>query len=298
MIGTSYKRPVSVSIKKFFTGKRLNRTVPDNVFTFFFLAILGFIMIIPLFYVIINSLKPIDELLLFPPRFFVSRPTLENYSSLFELLGETWVPFSRYIANTLFITVVATVFHILFSSMAAYALCKHTFFGSRLLFKIVVLSLMFTGAVTSVPNYLLISDLGLIDTLWSVILPAIQSSLGLYLMKQFMEPIPDSLLESARIDGAGEFRILFRIVMPQVKPAWLTLIILQIQSLWPSNSTYLVSEQNKTLSMAMEQIINSGIARTGAASAVTVVMMSVPIIAFLFSQTRMIETMATSGMKE
>ena len=294
----SYKRPFGIKVKKLFLGKRLNRTIGDNIFTAIFLAVMGFLMVFPLVYIIINSFKPIDELLLFPPKFFVSKPTLENYSELFGLLNDTWVPFTRYLGNTVFITAVSTVFHILFSSMAAYALCKHTFFGSRVLFKIVVLSLMFTGAVTAVPNYLLISSMGLIDTLWSVILPAIQSSLGLYLMKQFMEPIPEALLESARIDGAGEFCILFRIVMPQAKPAWLTLIILQIQAMWPASSTYLISEENKTVSMVMEQIVSSGIARMGAASAVTAVMMIVPMAAFILSQTRIIETMSTSGMKE
>ena len=129
-------------------------------------------------------------------------------------------------------------------------------------------------------------------------MPAIQAPLGLYLMKQFMEPIPDSILESARMDGAREFRVMWSIVMPQVKPAWLTLIILQIQSLWGMSSTYLISEQNKTLAMAMQQIVSGGIARMGAAGAVSVVMMAVPILTFILSQSQVIETMSTSGMKE
>jgi len=149
-----------------------------------------------------------------------------------------------------------------------------------------------------VPNYLLMSDLHWIDTCLSVIVPAIQAPLGLYLMKQFMEPIPDSILESARMDGAREFRVMWSIVMPQVKPAWLTLIILQIQSLWGMSSTYLISEQNKTLAMAMQQIVSGGIARMGAAGAVSVVMMAVPILTFILSQSQVIETMSTSGMKE
>ncbi len=123
-------------------------------------------------------------------------------------------------------------------------------------------------------------------------------AVGLYLMKQFMEPIPDSILESARMDGAREFRVMWSIVMPQVKPAWLTLIILQIQSLWGMSSTYLISEQNKTLAMAMQQIVSGGIARMGAAGAVSVVMMAVPILTFILSQSQVIETMSTSGMKE
>ena len=279
-------------------GKKVNRGIADNIFSALFLLIMGAFMALPLVYVILNAFKPLEELLLFPPRFLVYNPTLSNFSDLFTLMGETWVPFSRYVANTVFITATATFFHIAFSSMAAYALSKHTFFGSRVLFQLVVVALMFNGTVTAVPNYLLMSDLHWIDTCLSVIVPAIQAPLGLYLMKQFMEPIPDSILESARMDGAREFRVMWSIVMPQVKPAWLTLIILQIQSLWGMSSTYLISEQNKTLAMAMQQIVSGGIARMGAAGAVSVVMMAVPILTFILSQSQVIETMSTSGMKE
>lgn len=295
---TGYRPSLSTRIAKRLRGKKVNRGIADNIFSALFLLIMGAFMALPLIYVILNAFKPMEELLLFPPRFLVYNPTLSNFSDLFTLMGETWVPFSRYVANTVFITATATFFHIAFSSMAAYALSKHTFFGSRVLFQLVVVALMFNGTVTAVPNYLLMSDLHWIDTCLSVIVPAIQAPLGLYLMKQFMEPIPDSILESARMDGAREFRVMWSIVMPQVKPAWLTLIILQIQSLWGMSSTYLISEQNKTLAMAMQQIVSGGIARMGAAGAVSVVMMAVPILTFILSQSQVIETMSTSGMKE
>ncbi len=293
-----YHPSLGTRIAKRLRGKKVNRGIADNIFSALFLLIMGAFMALPLVYVILNAFKPLEELLLFPPRFLVYNPTLSNFSDLFTLMGETWVPFSRYVANTVFITATATFFHIAFSSMAAYALSKHTFFGSRVLFQLVVVALMFNGTVTAVPNYLLMSDLHWIDTCLSVIVPAIQAPLGLYLMKQFMEPIPDSILESARMDGAREFRVMWSIVMPQVKPAWLTLIILQIQSLWGMSSTYLISEQNKTLAMAMQQIVSGGIARMGAAGAVSVVMMAVPILTFILSQSQVIETMSTSGMKE
>ncbi|MFR1434168.1 MAG: carbohydrate ABC transporter permease [Acutalibacteraceae bacterium] len=295
---TGYRPSLGTRIAKRLRGKKVNRGIADNIFSALFLLIMGAFMALPLIYVILNAFKPMEELLLFPPRFLVYNPTLSNFSDLFTLMGETWVPFSRYVANTVFITATATFFHIAFSSMAAYALSKHTFFGSRVLFQLVVVALMFNGTVTAVPNYLLMSDLHWIDTCLSVIVPAIQAPLGLYLMKQFMEPIPDSILESARMDGAREFRVMWSIVMPQVKPAWLTLIILQIQSLWGMSSTYLISEQNKTLAMAMQQIVSGGIARMGAAGAVSVVMMAVPILTFILSQSQVIETMSTSGMKE
>ena len=295
---TGYRPSLGTRIAKRLRGKKVNRGIADNIFSALFLLIMGAFMALPLIYVILNAFKPMEELLLFPPRFLVYNPTLSNFSDLFTLMGETWVPFSRYVANTVFITATATFFHIAFSSMAAYALSKHTFFGSRVLFQLVVVALMFNGTVTAVPNYLLMSDLHWIDTCLSVIVPAIQAPRGLYLMKQFMEPIPDSILESARMDGAREFRVMWSIVMPQVKPAWLTLIILQIQSLWGMSSTYLISEQNKTLAMAMQQIVSGGIARMGAAGAVSVVMMAVPILTFILSQSQVIETMSTSGMKE
>lgn len=279
--------------------KRINRTVTDNIFTILFLVVVGAFMILPLLYVVMNAFKPMEELLLFPPRFFVTNPTFQNFTALFQSMNETWVPFSRYILNTVFITAVSIFFHIVFASMAAYALAKHKFFGSKALFTMVVTALMFNEVVTAVPNYLMLADLNLIDTLWSVILPSIQAPLGLYLMKQFMEPIPDSLLESARIDGANEFRLLATIVMPQVKPAWLTLLILRIQFLWGYKSTYLISEQNKTMAMAIEQVATGGgVARMGAAGAGALLMLLVPLIAFILTQSQVLETMNTSGMKD
>ncbi len=294
----TYRPGFFTRIAKKLRGRRVNRGIADNLLSILFLLIMGAFMALPLIYVILNAFKPLEELLLFPPRFFVTNPTTQNFKDLFNLMNETWVPFSRYVANTVFITATTTFFHIAFSSMAAFVLAKHVFFGSKTLFKIVVLSLMFNGVVTAVPNYLLLADLNWIDTSLSVIVPAIQAPLGLYLMKQFMEPIPDSILESARIDGAGEFRVMWSVIMPQVKPAWLTLIILQMQALWGLSSNYLISEQNKTLAMAMQQIVSGGIARMGVAGAVGLVMMIVPILTFVLSQSQVIETMSTSGMKE
>lgn len=280
-------------------GKKVNRGIADNLLSVLFLLVVGAFMALPLLYVFMNAFKPMEELLLFPPRLFVRNPTTQNFSELFQSMGETWVPFSRYIGNTIFITAATTFFHIAFSCMAAYALAKHTFFGSKALFNIVVLALMFNSTVTAVPNYLMVAQLGWIDTMLAVIVPAVQLPLGLYLMKQFMDPIPDSLLESARLDGAGEFHILWSIVMPQVKPAWLTLLILQIQQLWGLSSTYLISEEKKTLAMAMGQVTAGGtVARMGAAGAGALIMLVVPIVAFMLSQSQVLETMNSSGIKE
>lgn len=280
--------------------KRLNRSKAGDVGIDIALILLAAFMVLPMVYVIGNSFKSFDELFVFPPRFIPLNPTPSNYLDLFTVLSTSWVPISRYLFNTVFVTVVGGVAHIFISSLAAYALCKFKFPGREALFQMVVLSLMFSATVTQIPSFLIIAKLGLLDTSWSLILPAISSSLGLYLMKQFMEQlIHDSLLEAARIDGAGEIRIFGQIVMPLVKPAWLTLMILTIQSLWnATGSGYIFSEEIKMLPTALSQITATGIARAGVSAAITVIMMLVPIMTFVFSQSQMIETMATSGMKD
>lgn len=279
--------------------KRVNRSAWGTFSLFALLTVFGAFMVLPLVYAINNAFKPLDEIFIFPPTLFVRHPTMNNFVDLFNLLGNSWVPFSRYIFNTVFITGTGIVGHVLLASAAAYPLAKHHFPGKKILFTIVVLSLMFTPAVTAMPNYMIMSWLGLIDTYWAVIIPAFAYSLGLYLMKQFMEQIPDVLLEAAKIDGASEYRIFWSIVMPNVKPAWLTLIILLFQILWGSDGNgFIYSEQLKTLHYAASQVVAGGIARSGAAAAVAFILMSVPITLFVFSQSRIIETMATSGMKD
>ncbi|MBB3156242.1 ABC-type glycerol-3-phosphate transport system permease component [Paenibacillus endophyticus] len=279
--------------------KRVNRSFWGSFSLFVLLTAFGAFMVVPLIYAVNNAFKPLDEIFMFPPTLFVRNPTMNNFIDLFGLLGNSWVPFSRYIFNTFFITGMGIIGHVLLASAAAYPLAKHKFPGKSFMFSIVVLSLMFTPAVTAIPNYMIMSWLGLIDTYWAVIIPAFAYSLGLYLMKQFMEQIPDVLLEAAKIDGASEYRIFWTIVMPNVKPAWLTLIILLFQILWGSDGNgFIYSEQLKSLHFAANQVVAGGIARAGAAAAVALILMSVPITLFVFSQSRIIETMATSGMKD
>lgn len=279
--------------------KRVNRSFWASFFLFSLLAIVGSFMALPLIYAVNNAFKPLDEIFIFPPTLFVRNPTTSNFVDLMNLLGNSWVPFTRYIFNTVFITGMGILGHIIFASAAAYPLAKHRFPGKNMLFTVIVLSLMFTPAVTSIPNYMIMSWIGLIDTYWSVIIPAFAFPLGLYLMKQFMEQIPDALLEAAKIDGASEYRIFWTIVMPNVKPAWLTLMILLFQMLWGSDGNgFIYSEQLKSLHYATNQIMQGGIARAGVGAAVALILMSVPITLFVFSQSRIIETMATSGMKE
>ena len=278
----------------------LNRSAGGDTGITFMLVILGAFMFIPMYYVVIQSLKPLDELFMFPPRFYVMRPTFKNFTDLITLMGDSWVPFSRYIFNTVFITICGTLGNLIFASMAAYALAKLRFPGRNAIFQIIVMSLMFHSTVNQVTHFIILTSFNWIDSYLSIIVPAMAGTMGLYLMKQFMETsVPDTVLESARLDGASEFRTYLTIAMPMVKPAWMTLIIESFKGLWNSGaSIYIHSEQLKTFNYAIQQIINGGIARSGAGAAATVVMMLVPILIFVFNQSQIVETMGSSGMKD
>lgn len=279
--------------------KKLNRSRAGNTLLFVFMALCGVFMAMPLVMMVNNAIKPLDEIFQFPPRIFVRNPTFENFTDLFVSMSETWVPFSRYVFNTVFIMGFSVTGHVLIASMAAYPLAKHKFPGKKLLFTLVILSLMFTWQVTQVPNYVIVSYLGINNTYWALIIPAWGYGLGLYLMKQFMEQIPDSLVESARIDGAGEVRTFWTIIMPNVKPAWLTLAIFQFQTMWANTGyTFIRSEELKPLQAAMNQIAAGGAQRTGQAMAVIFILAAIPITFFLICQSSILETMTTSGMKE
>ncbi len=279
--------------------RKATRSLAGSAALLLIMGLVAVAMAAPLVLIVSNAFKPLDELLVFPPRLFPRNWTLSNFSDLVSVLETSWVPVSRYAANTVFLTVAGTAGHVLVASMAAYPLAKNQFPGKNWLFALVVMALMFSARVTATPNYIIVSSLGMVNSYWAVVLPVLSSSLGLYLMKQFMEQIPDGLLEAARIEGASEYQILWRIVMPNVKPAWLTLIILMFQQLWSMDvSFYIRSEELKTLNHALNTLAAGGIARSGVASAVGLVMISVPILLFIFNQSRMIETMTNSGMKD
>ena len=278
----------------------LNRSAGGDAGISFFLIVMGLFMFIPMLYAILQSLKPLDELWVFPPKFWVEEPTLNNYLDLFRLMNTSWVPFSRYIFNTVLISVVGTAGNLVLASMAAYVLSKMRFPGRSIMFELIVKSLMFNSTVGAITSFLIMTNLKLVDTYLAVIIPAWGSTLGLYLMKQFMESsVSDAVLESARLDGAKEFRIFLQIAMPMVKPAWLTMIVYTFQGLWNSGaSIYIYSEELKTFNYAIGQILAGGIVRAGASAASTVVMMLVPITVFVVTQSNIIETMSSSGMKD
>jgi len=290
---------IQVPKKHLITRRHPNRSIAGDIGIYLLLILFGLAMVFPLVYLIGSSLKPLDELFRFPPPIWPSHPTTDNFSDLFVTMGQSWVPFSRYLVNTVFITAVGTFGHLVIASMAAFVLAKYDFPGGKTFFAVVTTCLMFSGYVTGIPNYLIMSRLGMIDTYWALILPAFAAPIGLFLMKQFMEGLPTALIEAATIDGAGQFRIFWSIVMPNVKPAWLTMIIFSVQSLWnTSASTVIYSEAKKTLVYALQQIQAGGIARTGQVAAANVIIVSVPILIFVFSQSRILETMASSGIKD
>jgi len=279
---------------------RLDRSISGDIATIIFLIMLAIVVALPLVFIVVNAFKPPDELFLFPPRFFVMNPTLENFTTFTQVMEQSWVPFSRYLFNSVFTTVVATAAHVISASMAAYVLEKHRFPGRKILFSLVIMALMFAGQVLIVPNMMIMSSLGWLDTYWAMIIPAIGMPIGLFLIKQFMGSVPDSLLESAKIDGAGEFRIYWRIVMPLIKSAWLTAIIFCSQHIWnnTAGAPFIRAEQLKPLPQAMQQVMGAGIARWGSGAVVSLILIAVPITIFIIAQASIMDTMTSSGLKE
>ena len=280
--------------------RSVNRSAGGDVGIYIMLALVATVLVLPMIYAICQSLKPLDEIFVFPPKFFVINPSFENFRELFRTMSESWVPFSRYVFNTILISVVGTMGNVLLSSYAAYAIAKIKFPGRETLFGIVRMSLMFNATVTGISNFLIMSALGWVDTYMAVIVPAFCTSFGLYLMKQFMETrVNDSVLESARLEGASENKIFWKIAMPMVKPAWATLILFAFKDLWNSGANlYIYSEQLKTLNYAISQLVTAGIERSGVSAASTVIMMIVPILVFIVSQNNVIQTMSSAGMKD
>lgn len=275
------------------------RSMIGSTGNFVILVIFGMFMLLPMVFIVSNAFKPLDELFMYPPRLFVRNPTMDNFSSLATVFSDSLVPFPRYLFNTFFITVTTTIARVVTATMAGYVLEKKRFPGRKLLFKTVVTAMLFTSAVTSIPNYLILSKLGWVDTYAAIIVPAVGTSFGVFLIKQFMSNIPDTILEAARVDGASEHRIFWTMVVPNVKSAWLTLVIFTVQDTWSeTGGTFIYSEQLKTLQTALNQIVSSGISRTGVSAAISLIMMIVPITVFVVSQRNVVETMMSSGIKE
>ena len=278
----------------------LSRSHAGNIGILVFLILICAFMALPMVYAIIQAFKPIDEIFLYPPRFYVKNPTFDNFVQVVVLAGNLWVPFTRYLFNSLFITIVGTVVYLIIAAMAGYSLAKGKFKGREAIGQAVTLTLLFRSEVTAIPAYIIVAGLGMIDTYWALLLPPLAGSMGVFLIKQFAtSSIPDSTLEAARIDGASEYKIFSSIVIPSIKPALLTVVIFTFQSMWNSAGTsqYIFSESLKELPTVLSTISAGGIARQGAASAVAVILMIPPIVVFLVTQSSVMETMTHSGMK-
>lgn len=278
--------------------KILSRSKAGTFFIFAFLAVAGAFMLLPIIYVLVTAFKPLNEILAYTPKFFVRNPTWGNFSDLIEITQETWIPFERSLFNSLFIAVAGTAAYIIVASMAAYPLAKNKSRYISIYYQIVVLAILFRPEVTRTPLYIIISRLGLINTYWSLILPVMAGSFGVFLMRQFIITVPNEMLEAARVDGASDFTCFWKLIMPLVRPAWMTLTIFTFKDLWNTGeSQYIYDEALKTLTAVMQSISSAGIARAGAGAAVALIMMIPPIAVFVISQSSVMETMSQTGIK-
>lgn len=279
--------------------KRFTRSKFVSFLIYFILVLAGLFTVLPLIYSVCTSFKPLEELLVFPPKFFVQRPTFQNYLQLPNIISSLSVPLSRYIFNSLFVSIITTTAHVVIASMAAFVMSKGRFKGLAVIFLIVQFSLLYNSYTLSIPQYIIMSKLKLVDTYWVYILPYLPSSLGVFLIKQYMDgSIPNALLEAAYIDGASEFKMFWKIVMPNAKPAWMTLIMFAFRDLWSLQPQGTIFTENlKLLPNVMSTIIQGGIARSGSAMAAVVLLMIPPIAVYLVSQSSIVETMTTSGIK-
>lgn len=278
--------------------KRVSRSAAGNVTVIIFLLIFGMFMILPLYYMVVSALKPTSELFYFPPKFYVIKPTLRNFLTLIKLQAQSDVPFERYLFNSVFVTVVSTVGYVLLASMAAYALSKHKFPLKNAITKSVVFAILFRPEVTSVPLYILMVKAHIIDNYWALILPAMSGSFGVFLLQQFLDNVPNEMIEAARIDGASEFVIYRKLIMPMLRPAWMTVVIFTFISIWNTTAAqFIYSEDMKMLPAMLSSLSTAGITRAGVAAAVGVLMMFPSVVIFLLSQNSIVETMAHSGLK-
>ena len=259
-----------------------------DIAIFILLVLVGLFMLFPIYFSFVQSIKPVEELFVFPPKLYVQNPTSLNFEDMLKVAGALDVPFSRYVFNSVLVSVVVTVAQLLLSSSAAYVLAKVKAPGIKAMNKIIEVALLFTSSVTYIVQYIVMAVLGMIAT-----------AMGLFLMRQFMGQIPESMIEAAKLDGASHMRICWQVVMPNVKPAWLTLMIFAFQGAWQiTGYLFVYSEQLKPIPIVMQQIAASGIARTGVSSATVVVLMLPPMILFLILQSNVVETMAHSGLKD
>lgn len=287
-----------------FQGKKINPKHFHISQLKFYIILLPFavFMVLPIIYIFTTAFKPADELFKFPPSFFVKNPTWDNYKALFELMAGSSVPASRYLFNSVIVTVLTVVVSIFLAVSAGYVLSKKNFRGRNILFEINTLALMFVPIAVSIPRFIIIVNLGLVDRFVANILPIIAMPIGVFLLKQFVDQIPDPLIEAAKMDGAGEWTILFKVIIPMVRPAIATVAILSFQSAWgnvEASTLYLNNESLKTFAYYVTTFSSGGSSTVtqGITAASALIMFLPNLIIFICMQSKVMDTMAHSGIK-
>ena len=263
---------------------------------------IAFIMGLPLVYLFVTAFKPLDELLEFPPKFFVKNPTFQNFTDLFSRIGSTGLPIYRYLINSIFVSLAVTLLSVVFSSMAGYILSKKDFKGKKALNEINTLAMMFVGTAVTIPRFLIISNVGIVNTIFAHILPLIAVPVGLFLVKQFIDDVPNELIEAARLDGAGDFYIYRKIILPLIKPALVTVAILAFQSAWNNTETanlYVNNEELQTFAYYLSTLSNSSnsVSGAGVGAASALILFLPNLIIFIVLQSQVMDTMSRSGIK-
>ncbi len=258
--------------------------------------------ILPIMYIVFTAFKPIGELFAYPPKFYTLNPTWDNFRKLFEASEDTVFPLSMYLFNSVVSTLAVVLIGMIISLAAAYVLSKKRFRGRKLIFKMNTLSMMFVATAVSIPRYLIIKEVGLIDSFWANIIPMLAMPVGVFLLKQFVDQLPDEVIEAARIDGANDYQIVWRIVTPLVKPALATVAILLFQNAWngmEASKMFINTESLKTFAFYMNTLSNSGngVAGVGISAAASLLMFLPNVVLFILMQSKVMNTMAHSGMK-
>lgn len=287
-----------------YKGKRINPQKFERGQIKIILLILPLVvfMALPLIFIANHAFKPMDELYAFPPTFFVRNATLDNFTKLIKFSRNNSIPMSRYVFNSLLVTILTVGLSLLFTTMAAFALSKIKFKGRNMMVNINQIAIMFVATAVLIPRYLVISKLGLINTIWAHVLPLIATPVALFLVKQFVEQVPDSLLEAAYMDGATDFQVYRKIIIPMIKPAMATATILVFQQVWTNMETsnyFTNTDGMKTLTFYMNTLVNANntVAGQGIAAAATLIMFIPNLVLFIILQNGVMNTMAHSGIK-
>lgn len=287
-----------------YKGRRINPRGFDKSQLKIILIILPLVifMAMPIIFIINHAFKPMEELFAFPPTFFVKNPTMENFTKLMKFSRTSGIPLSRYVFNSAIVTILTVGLSLLMTTMAAFALSKIRFKGRNMLVHINQLAIMFVSTAVLIPRYLVISKTGMIDTFWAHILPLLAMPVALFLVKQFVEQVPDSLLEAAYMDGASDMKVYVKVILPMIRPAIATAAILVFQQVWTNmeTSSYFVNDDGmKTLTFYMNTLVNANntVAGQGISAAATLIMFLPNLILFVILQKAVMNTMASSGIK-